>query len=118
MAVLLPARGLWLWAGVSPALCPRSGGHTGDPVTLLEVRCESAGGLVSSCLFLLLIFIASINVESQLGRPLLLALLTQCWGRMSLQRDRNRCSRVLCAVARLGTGAWATISPGLVTRCS
>lgn len=67
VAVLLPARGLWLWAGVSPALCPLSGGHTGDPVTLLEVRCESAGGLVSSCLFLLLIFIASINVESQLG---------------------------------------------------
>lgn len=59
-------------------------GHTGDPVTLLEVRCESAGGLVSSCLFLLLIFIASINVEWKLGRQLLLALLTQCWGRMSL----------------------------------
>lgn len=70
------------------------GTHSG-PVTLPEVRCESAGGLVSSCLFLLLIFIASINVESQLSRPLLLALLTQCWGRMSLRRDRNRCSRVL-----------------------
>lgn len=92
----VPARGLWLWAGVSPAPCPVSRGHTGDPVTLLEVRCESAGGLVSSCLFLLLIFIASINVESQLGRLLLLALLTQCWGRMSLRRDRNRCSPVLC----------------------